>query len=114
MSSPKKWLAIAAKLARSKNDGRCFYFGAVAIRSDDILVFAYNGAPKYPCHQHHCEARLARKLDRGAEVYLVRTTSDGAWANSKPCAYCHNILRKSRVTKVYYTTGPNEWNVLTF
>lgn len=107
-------LKLAAKIARLKMDGRCFCLGAIAVRADDVLVYAYNGAPKEPCHLHHCEARLARKLDKGAMVYLARTTSDGRWANSKPCAYCERLLRKCMVKRVYYTTGPDQWECLLF
>ncbi len=114
MSGPRKYLKLAAKISRLKIDDRCFYLGAVAIRGDDVMVSAYNGASKEPCHQHHCEARLVRKLDANAVVYLARTTANGEWANSKPCNYCENILRKNRVKKIYYTIGPKEWACLVF
>lgn len=114
MASTKKLLHLAANVARLKLDGRCFCLGAVAIRSDDVMVLAYNGAPKEPCPQHHCEVRLARKLDKGATVYLARTTSDGKWANSKPCPYCETTMRKAKVKRIYYTTAPNEWDCLEF
>lgn len=110
----KDLLMLAAKLARSKVDGRCFCLGAVAIRNDDVMVYAYNGAPKNPCPQHHCEARLIRKLDRGATVYLARTLVSGEWANSKPCQLCEKALRRARVKKIYYTTGKNEWDCIVF
>lgn len=114
MASIKKLLQLAANIARIKIDDRCFCLGAVAIRNDDVMVYAYNGAPKEPCPQHHCEARLVRKLDKGATVYLARTTSNGNWANSKPCKYCEMTMRKAKVKRVYYTTGPDEWNCLIF
>lgn len=109
-----KYLNLAAKKARTRDDNRHFYIGAVAIRADDVIVYAYNGAPKFPTPKHHCEARLAKKLDKGATVYIARTTFDGEWANSKPCVNCERILRLAKVKKVYYTIGPNEYSSMTF
>lgn len=114
MPSPKKMLSLAAEVSRVKLDSRCYYLGAAAIRGDDVVVVACNGAPKEPSPQHHCEMRLLRKLDKGAIVYLARTLSDGSWANSKPCANCERALRNSFVKKVYYTIAPDRWNCLVF
>ena len=58
------------------------------------------------------EARLCRKLDKGATVYLVRLTKDGVWNQSKPCPLCIKTMRRARVKKVYYATGPNQWDSL--
>jgi deoxycytidylate deaminase len=110
----RKFLNIAAKVARLKDDNRNFFIGAVAIRADDVTVYAYNGAPKYPTPEHHCEARLCRKLDKGAIVYVARTTNNGDWAMSKPCDNCTRILRRSKVKKVFYTIAPNEYGCITF
>lgn len=107
-------LMLAAKLARMKLDSRSFCLGAVAIRDDDAMVFAYNGHPGIPNHKTHCEARLVRKLDRGATVYLARTTADGQWANSKPCPDCMRALRRAKVKKIFYTTDPEQWDSLEF
>lgn len=112
--SPKKLLSVAAKFSRLKQDDRCYCLGAVAIRGDDVLVWACNSAPKQPTPLHHAEAKLARKLDRGAIVYLARTLADGTWANSKPCNNCHRILKNAYVTRVYFTTGPDTFDCLTF
>lgn len=114
MKNPRKFLKLAAKIARIKLDGRHFYHGAVAIRSDDVMVAACNGAPKQPCRQHHCESRIARKLDRGSVVYLTRTLANGEWANSKPCADCERALRRAYVKRIYYTVSADEWACMVF
>lgn len=114
MKNPRKYLKIAAKIARAKKDDRNFFLGAIAIRDDDTIVSAYNGAPKYPTPQHHCEARLCRKLDKGATVYLARTLYDGSWANSHPCEDCLRTLRRACVKKVFYTIAPEEWGCIEF
>lgn len=112
--SPKKLLQLAAKVSRLKDDTRNYCLGAVAIRDDDVMVYAYNGHAGVPTPQVHCEARLCRKLDKGAIVYLARTTTNGKWANSKPCGDCMRALKRAAVKKIYYTTGPNEWDSLDF
>lgn len=108
----RKFLNVAAKIARLREDERNFFIGAVAIRADDVTVYAYNGAPKFPTPEHHCEARLCRKLDKGATVYVARTTADGRWAMSKPCPDCERALRRAKVRKVFYTVGPDEYGCL--
>jgi len=114
MKNPKKLLNLAAKMARLTKDNRSFCLGAVAIRNDDVMVYAYNGHARVPEPAAHCEARLARKLDKGATVYLVRLTKDGEWAMSKPCVDCMRALRRKDVNKIYYSIGPKEWASLTF
>jgi tRNA(Arg) A34 adenosine deaminase TadA len=109
MKNPRKLLNLAAKFARLYKDNRTFALGAVALRSDDVMVSAYNGNPCLPEPRAHCEVRLIRKLDYGAVVYLARVTKNGQWANSKPCANCERALRRAKVKKVFYTSGPNEW-----
>lgn len=105
-------LALAARIGRVKQDNRTFYIGAVAIRSDDVMVAAYNGRAKDPTPEAHCEARLCRKLDRGATVYVARTVHTGEWGMSRPCEDCQRALRRVRVKRVYYTIGPNEFGCL--
>lgn len=113
--SHKKLLKRAAKMSRfGVDDKKTFYFAAIAIRGDDVTVASYNGNQKFPTPEHHCEARLVRKLDRDAIVYLARTTADGNWAMSRPCADCMRALRRARVKKVYFTIAPNEYGCINF
>lgn len=110
----KKMLTLAARIGRVKKDNRTFYIGAIAIRSDDVLVAAYNGSAKEPTPEAHCEARLCRKLDRNAIVYVARTLSNGNWAMSRPCEDCQRALRRSYVKRVYYTIDHNEFGCMEF
>lgn len=110
----KKLLELAAKISRHKSDKRNYCLGAVGIRSDNAMVRAYNGPTDNPNPHIHCEARLVRKLDKGAEVFLARTTADGVWANSKPCKNCLRAMRRIKVSRLYYTSGPNEWETISF
>jgi len=102
-------LNIASEVSRIKVDSRTYYHGAVGHRQDDTLVCAYNGAPKEPTPQHHCEARLLRKLGGYGTVYLVRTLADGTWADSTPCIHCQKLMRSHHVQTCFYTVGPNEY-----
>lgn len=111
----KELLNQAAKVALLKDDDRYFKLGAIGVRFDGTKVNAYNGntiGGKVP--SAHCEARLSRKLDRGATVFLARITADGQWANSKPCASCRSYLSAVRTKRVVYTIGPNEYGILDF
>lgn len=107
-----KMLNEAVVIANLKDDDRHFRVGSVAIRGDGAIVKSCNGAPKYPTPAHHSEGRLCRKLDRGAIVFVARTTKDGAWAMSKPCFFCEKALRGSYVKRVYYTISFNEYGCL--
>lgn len=112
MRSHRKMLAMAAQFAKLGKDSRSFCLGAMAIRDDETIVYAYNGNPHYPTPAAHCEARLVRKLDKGATVYLVRLTKNGEWANSKPCPDCMRALKRKYVKKIYYTIAPKQYDSL--
>jgi hypothetical protein len=107
----RKYLELAAQVSRLKDDDRTYFHGAVGLRRDGVLVAACNGNPKFPCPEHHCEFRITRKLGREGTIFLVRTLADGTWANTTPCIYCQNRLRYKKVHKVYYTTGPNAYDM---
>ncbi len=96
---------IALQAAASKDDNRNFRIGAVAIRSDGVVVKSSNGPTPEPCRHSHAEAKLCRKIDYGAIVYVIRLRRDGTIGMSKPCPDCEKILRTRKVKKVYYTTN---------
>ncbi len=110
--NPKKLLRLAAKVSRLKLDDRNYFLGAVGLRSDDVLVFAANGAPKYPEPKHHAEYRLSRKLGRNSIVYVARTLANGMWSNGNPCTNCRARLANVGCRKVFYTISAGEYGVL--
>jgi hypothetical protein len=112
MSKARKLLEIAASVSRHQLDDRRYFLGAVGERSDGTMVYAWNGAPKEPTRQHHCEYRLSRKLDRGSKVYIARTLADGTTANARPCWDCLRVLKHAGVYRVVYTISANEYGVL--
>lgn len=60
----------------------------------------------------HAEARLAKKLDRGAIVYVVRINRKGKLVMARPCANCLMILKSKKVKKIYYSISENEYGVI--
>jgi tRNA(Arg) A34 adenosine deaminase TadA len=114
MSKHLKYLTIAAGISRHKLDDRNYYLGAIGLRSDGTTVMSWNGAPKEPTRQHHCEYRLCRKLTPGSTVYIARTLADGTWANAHPCPDCLKILTSKGIRRCYYTISSNEYGVIDF
>lgn len=111
--SHKKYFALAMQCATLKKDIRQFLIGAVGIRKDGVIVCAYNSPTQSPEPCAHAEARLARKLDYGAVVYVARHgKGSGDWAMAKPCADCERTLRSKGVKRVYYTIVPNEFGTM--
>jgi len=111
--SDYKYLELAAKVSRVKEDNRRYFHGAVGIRRDGVLVCSANGEPKYPEPRHHAEARVLRKLGRGGELYVVRTMADGSWANSTPCVHCTKAIVASGVKKVTFSVKSDGQSAVT-
>ena len=116
MSTDRKMLAMAANVAVNSDSNipqrRKAVLGVVGLRNDGTLVTSFNGPSPFPGESHHAEARVVRKLDRGSEVWVARVKRDGSWGMAKPCPSCERRLRSSRVTRVVYTVGPDEFGVL--
>ena len=106
------FFAIARKAAVSKIDRRQFLIGSCATRNDSKIVTASNG-PTFDQHPAaHAEARLCRKLDFGATVYVVRIAKgNGDYVMSRPCATCRISLAALRVKRVYYSIDPNQYGI---
>src|SRR5512139_371569 len=110
MSHIERMLNLAAEVSRSRQDDRRFCLGAVGLRADGVTVWACNGNPKEPDFHHHAEFRLSRKLTKGSDVFVARTTADGKWALAKPCNDCLKRLQVCKVSTVYWTVGQDSWS----
>lgn len=115
-SDPWRYLRLAAEVACLKVDARTYRLGAVGLRSDGVMVVAYNGTAyqgktcrRFPAM--HAEARLARKLDFYSTVYVTRVMQPGMGL-ARPCLNCQRALRRKRVERVYYTISDDEYGVL--
>lgn len=109
----------AKKVAVQRKDNRSFLIGAAAIRSDGVCVCSANGPvlmhgdDKHYFKWAHAEARVIRKVDKGATVFVVRVCkTTGGFKNARPCQTCINAMRTRMVKKVYYTISNNEFGVI--
>jgi len=105
------YLTIAAKTAGHK-DGRNYRIGCLGIRRDGTIVYSRNLRNRDKNPRGHAEARLSRKLDYGAEVFIARIDCDGYWRNARPCKSCLAFLRQKRVRRIYYSINNKEYGVL--
>ena len=110
-----KMIELAAYFATKQKDLRVFSLGAAGIRNDGTVVISRNGPTnigrdrtnKAESWHAHAEARLAKKLDVGATVYVVRVVPSGTWKNAKPCDSCIKLLKRKGVKKIVYTSSDN-------
>ena len=103
----------AASVAVSRDDIRTFLLGAVGIRSDGALVRARNESTTKPEKSAHAEARLARRLNVGSVVYVVRVSRlDGSYTLARPCDNCMRVLQNRGVKTIYYSISPCEYGVI--
>lgn len=114
-----KLLERAARYAVKGNRKRKAWVGSVGLRRDGVVVYASNGSPGGVtvdrCPSAHAEAKLCRKLDWGATVYVARIRrDDGSLAMAKPCENCERLLRNKGVKKVLFTINENEYGVMEF
>ena len=110
----KRFFRLAREIAARGEDRRRYRLGAVGIRKDGAIVKSKNIPNKLPEPQAHAEARLAKKLDRGSIVYVVRIDSNGNLASARPCDSCERILKFRGVKKVYYSITNIEYGVIVF
>lgn len=97
---------------RGRRDESASRHFALAVRADGASVHAVNSRIEERAWQPHAEARLCRKVDVNAVVYVLREAK-GEWANSRPCENCQRLMKRKGVKRVYYTIGPSEYGVLT-
>ncbi len=102
-----------AALAAVTDRRQEYFLAAIGLRADGAIVCATNQAAgmrggKIRLWSTHAEARLCKKLDYGATVFVARILTTG-WAMAKPCPRCESLLRRRNVKTVYYTTGPNTY-----
>ena len=102
----------AANLAFKRRDKRSHFVGAIGVRADGTRVASYNSPAPMKEPSIHAEARLSRKLDVGATVWVARMSCNGHLAMAKPCPRCEKALRLRGVRRVIYSTGPESFECL--
>lgn len=106
------YLNCAAKVATRKIDHRSFFIGAVAIRSDGAIVSSCNQTTKIPNPFAHAEAKIIKKLDYGAILYIARVLRDGTFAMAKPCNNCITAIKNKNVSRVYFTISSTDYDCI--
>ena len=113
--NPELYLYLAGSYAKTgPEDLRSYRFGGFGVRADGAVVKSRNGSAQGPVPEHHCEARLCRKLTPGSTVYVARVSRLGDWALARPCVNCERLMRNRGVTRCYYTIAPDEYGVMVF
>ena len=102
----KTEILFAIKAAKRSVSSR--RIGASARRSDGVIVSSHNGRGRTPIPHGHAEVRLARKLDVGARVIVIRLKKDGSLAMARPCANCERRLRLAGVGVIWYSDDRGE------
>jgi tRNA(Arg) A34 adenosine deaminase TadA len=105
------YLTLAAKYAGDNND-RNYRIGCIGIRKDGTIIYSRNIRTRNPEPWAHAEARLSKKLDYNAKIYVARIDCNGVWKNARPCGSCLLILKQKKVLKIYYTIRDKEYGVL--
>jgi len=108
----EKYFQVAKIAAIKRCDKRKYKLAALGVRTDGAIVIATNLPCRQPEKAAHAEARLARKLDQGAEVFIVRVLKCGTLANARPCANCQTTLWRHGVKHVYYSISSGEYGVM--
>jgi tRNA(Arg) A34 adenosine deaminase TadA len=117
MAATKKNFRLARQVAihgDTKEAKRQYRLGAVGVRNDGTTVVSNNVPHRTREKRAHAETRLVRKLDWGATVYVVRITSDGKLANSRPCIKCEAAMRLRGVKRCFYSINESEYGVINF
>ena len=109
MNIKAKLIELATGAALTGDPKRNYMVGSSALRGDGTYVASCNGcihSDRLPCKVPyvHAEARLARKLDSGAIVCVVRVRKSGAYGLALPCPRCMSLLIKRGVKRVYFST----------
>jgi tRNA(Arg) A34 adenosine deaminase TadA len=113
MNKILKYFKIAGEVATIKNDNRHFWLGAIAIRSDGVMVKSNNGPTPMPNRQVHAEYRVLNKCGFGATIYVARIRQDTkSYGMARPCANCLKAMRSKGVKRIYYTIDENEYGVI--
>ena len=109
----KKLFRLSKKVA-AKNDCRQYRFGAVGIRKDGTIVISRNIPTRCPEPRAHAESRIARKLNKGSIIYVIRIDRKNNLTMARPCKSCQRVMLRKGVKKVYYSINPQEYGVIVF
>lgn len=103
--------SIAAEIAEevASKSGQYQKHGAVVVQNGKVVSSGFNKSTgRYPSmHTLHAEMAAIKMCANPADshVYVVRVSSQGNLANSKPCKKCYRFMLKLGISKVWWSTG---------
>lgn len=109
-SRERHFLMQCQKLSKTSREK--FKVGSIIVKGNRILSMGVNSSKTNPKSNSRFKGRCAEfnavfgaglNELRGATAFVYRGTKDGCPGNSKPCQSCHNLLRKTKIKKVYFS-----------
>ena len=98
-----RYIELAKEVALRGDPRRKHFLGAVAIRTDGVVVSSSNGTWLDRAPTQHAEAKVLRKAGRGAILFVARVGRNGTIGLSMPCRECRQLIRNKGVKRVYFT-----------
>lgn len=101
-----------AKKESFKSDHPQHKIGCVVVKGNRVLSKATNKLKTTPKSNHpyfslHAELNCFLKSNlndlTNCDIYLYRENKNGEIACSKPCLYCFKLLKKLKVSSIYFT-----------
>jgi deoxycytidylate deaminase len=103
-----------AKRLSYKSDYESHRLGAVVVRGNEILGVGFNH-PKSTTRFNNIHAELSAILNtreedlHGCSIYVYRETRSGSPALARPCEHCISLLKRVRVSEMFYTTNNGDF-----
>lgn len=107
-----KFIKLAQKMSRLSTHSKA-RIGAVIANGSREVSRGYNSIKTHtrsntPYEDLHAEASAIvnagfREI-RGCDIYVYRENKNGEMAISKPCIYCQDLIKRSGIRRVIYTT----------
>lgn len=107
-----KFFEIAKRLSHKSNYD-VHKLGAVITRGNQVVGVGFNKKKTHPMSStrfKNIHAELCAVLNSGEKnlsgcsIYVYRETKDGQPAMARPCPDCLRLLKKSNVSKIFYST----------
>lgn len=108
------------KALASQSDHPLHKHGCIITYKGRVISKGFNQMKTHPKVTHpwkntHAEFNAIAKARRdleGCEIYVYREHKNGTLANSKPCDYCMELIKRSGIHKIHFTDD-NKWSSIT-
>lgn len=96
------------KLINKANKNNEVPIAALIVKNNKIISKAYNRVEKNKSVLNHAEILAIQKANK--KIKNWRLDNCDLYVTLEPCDMCKNIIKKSRINKVYYFSKQNEYN----